>query len=204
MNETCGHVYPAPLPLMTKPLHLISVLALAALPLRAQLGAEASFRGSLPPAPVAALSAEQEALIEKELAAVTLAFAEVMKHERAADADIFLKAVRYALEFDEWYDAKPEDGVKKALALLAEAQRRMTSAKAVATCRIRAMANAIPSPLPLCTIESGAAGLDNALNAPAGRCSGAAGATLALAAIDLEGMLEIAQLARGLDIVAQA
>ena len=114
---------------MTKPLHLISVLALAALPLRAQLGAEASFRGSLPPAPVAALSAEQEALIEKELAAVTLAFAEVMKHERAADADIFLKAVRYALEFDEWYDAKPEDGVKKALALLAEAQRRIESLK---------------------------------------------------------------------------
>jgi len=38
-----------------------------------------------------------------ELAEAAKSFAAVAKHPRAADADIFLKAVRYALEFDEWY-----------------------------------------------------------------------------------------------------
>ncbi|HRH98726.1 MAG TPA: prolyl oligopeptidase family serine peptidase [Prosthecobacter sp.] len=106
--------------------------ALCAVTAQAQLspnGATASFKGSLPPKPVAALSAEQEAGIAKELAAVTEAFAAVKKHARAADADIFIKAVRYALEFDEWYDKKPEDGVKKAAALLDEAKKRIESLK---------------------------------------------------------------------------
>jgi len=37
--------------------------------------------------------------------------------------------VRYAIDFDEWYDKKPEDGVKKATALLEEAKKRIASLK---------------------------------------------------------------------------
>ncbi len=92
-------------------------------------GATASFRGSLPPKAVAALSEPQETALAKELAELTEAFQAVKKHERAADADIFLKAVRYAIDFDEWYDKKPEDGVKKAMALLDEAKKRIASLK---------------------------------------------------------------------------
>ena len=88
-------------------------------------GATASFRGALPPKPVAALSDEQEAALTKRLEDLTQAFAKVKGHERAADAEIFLKAVRYALEFDEWYDKKAEDGVKKAGRLLDEAAARI-------------------------------------------------------------------------------
>lgn len=114
---------------MHRPLLLLfSFATLASAQLRSD-GATASFRGSLPPKPVAALSDEQEAAIEKELTAVTAAFQAVKKHERAADADIFLKAVRYALDFDEWYDKKPEDGIKKATALLDEAKSRIASLK---------------------------------------------------------------------------
>lgn len=114
---------------MLRPLLLsLSVATLASAQLRPD-GATASFKGSLPPKPTAALSAEQEAGIEKELAAVLADFQKVADHERAADADIFLKAVRYALDFDEWYDKKPEDGVKKATALLAEAKKRIASLK---------------------------------------------------------------------------
>jgi predicted esterase len=111
---------------------ILPLLILATGALHAQLrsdGATASFRGSLPPKPVAALSAEQEAQIERELDAVKKEFATVKKHARAADAEIFLKAVRYALDFDEWYDKKPEDGLKKALALLEEAKLRIASLK---------------------------------------------------------------------------
>lgn len=92
-------------------------------------GATASFKGSLPPKPTAALSAEHEAGIEARLKTLTADFAAVKKHERAADAEIFLKAVRYALEFDEWYDKKPEDGLKKANALLDEAAKRIDGLK---------------------------------------------------------------------------
>ena len=92
-------------------------------------GATASFKGSLPPKPVAALSAEQEGAIEARLKSLTQDFQSVKKHARAADADIFLKAVRYALDFDEWYDKKPEDGMKKANALLDEAELRIAALK---------------------------------------------------------------------------
>lgn len=92
-------------------------------------GATASFRGSLPPKPVAALSSEQEAVLEKELAALTAEFERVKQHPRAADAHIFLKAVRYALDFDEWYDKKAGDGVKKAQKLLTEARERIAALK---------------------------------------------------------------------------
>jgi hypothetical protein len=49
---------------------LSALFLLSILPLQAQLspnGATASFKGSLPPKPVAALSAEQEAAAEKTL-----------------------------------------------------------------------------------------------------------------------------------------
>lgn len=92
-------------------------------------GATASFKGSLPPKPTAALSAGQEAGIETRLKSLTGDFVAVKKHERAADAEIFLKAVRYALEFDEWYDKKPEDSLKKANALLDEAAKRIDDLK---------------------------------------------------------------------------
>jgi hypothetical protein len=111
---------------------LSALFALSVLPAAAQLGpngATASFKGSLPPKPTAALSAEQEAAIEKQLAGLKADFDSVKKHPRSADAAIFLKAVRYALDFDEWYDKKPEDAVKKASALLDEAKSRILALK---------------------------------------------------------------------------
>lgn len=108
------------------------LLFLAPAAIVAQLGpngATASFKGSLPPKPTAALSTEQEAGIEARLKKLTVEFAALKKHERAADAEIFLKAVRYALEFDEWYDKKPEDGLKKANTLLDEAAKRIDGLK---------------------------------------------------------------------------
>ncbi|MFM7606692.1 MAG: prolyl oligopeptidase family serine peptidase [Prosthecobacter sp.] len=108
------------------------LLLLAPTAIIAQLGpngATASFKGSLPPKPTAALSAEQEAGIEARLKKLTSEFTALKKHERAADAEIFLKAVRYALEFDEWYDKKTEDGIRKANALLDEAAKRIESLK---------------------------------------------------------------------------
>lgn len=110
--------------------------ALCAVSVQAQLspnGATASFKGSLPPKPTAALSADQEAGIEARLKSLTAEFAAVKQHERAADAEIFLKAVRYALDFDEWYDKRPEDGLKKANALLDEAAKRIDGLKKNAT-----------------------------------------------------------------------
>lgn len=112
-----------------KPLLIFVLCAVSAHAQLSPNGATASFKGSLPPKPTAALSVEQEASLENELAVQTQAFESVKKHERAADAHIFLKAVRYALDFDEWYDKKPEDGVKKATALLDEAKKRIDSLK---------------------------------------------------------------------------
>jgi predicted esterase len=111
---------------------LVSVVGLSVPEAWAQLrsdGATASFRGALPPQPVVALSSEQEGQIEKRLAEVTTMFEGVKQSQRAADVEIFLKAVRYALEFDEWYDKKPEDGVKKAMKLLEEAEMRTLALK---------------------------------------------------------------------------
>ena len=114
---------------MLKHLALSLLLASPALGQLGPGGATASFKGSLPPKPTADLSADQQAEIEKRLAEVTAAFQAVKKHPRAADADIFIKAVRFALEFHEWYDKKAEDGVKKANALLDEAAKRIESLK---------------------------------------------------------------------------
>ena len=96
-------------------------------------GATASFKGSLPPKPTADLSEAQATAVKKDLATATEAFQAVKAHARAADAEIFLKAVRYALEFHEWYDKKPEDAVKKVTALLDEAGKRIESLKKNAT-----------------------------------------------------------------------
>ena len=93
-------------------------------------GATASFKGSLPPKPTVDLSADEQSAIEKGLAEVTAQFAVVKHHPRAADADIFIKAVRYAVEFHEWYDKKAADSVKKANALLDEATKRIDALKA--------------------------------------------------------------------------
>ncbi len=91
--------------------------------------ATTSIKGALPPKPAADISPAQQAALEKELADVTQAFQVVKNHERAADADIFIKAVRYAIEFHEWYDKKPDDSLKKARALLAEAEKRIEALK---------------------------------------------------------------------------
>ncbi len=92
-------------------------------------GATASFLGSLPPKPTADLSDSQIKELEARLASVTRDFDSVKKHARAADAEIFLKAVRYAIEFHEWYDKKAEDGFKKATMLLDEAENRIGALK---------------------------------------------------------------------------
>ncbi len=106
---------------------LFVVLSAAA---QAQLqpdGATASFRGSLPPKPTGELSSDQIQMLQGRLTELTRDFAAVKKHPRAADADIFLKAVRYAIEFHEWYGKKPDDDLKKATALLEEAATRIRS-----------------------------------------------------------------------------
>ncbi len=112
-----------------RPLLILVLLTASSSAQLSPSGATASFKGSLPPKATADLSAEQQAGVEKQLATVTAAFAAVKKHPRAADADIFIKAVRFALEFHEWYDKKPEEGVKKATTLLAEAMTRIESLK---------------------------------------------------------------------------
>ncbi len=112
-----------------------ALVAFAALPVTATFaqldpsGATASWLGSLPPQAKSDISAGQQAELEKELAAAREAFLPVKGHPRAADVEIFLKAVRYALDFHEWYDKTPEDGVKKARDLLAEAGRRTAALK---------------------------------------------------------------------------
>ncbi len=90
----------------------------------ARPGARESFPG-LPPAPVADLRSGEESALTARLAALAAEFQTVASDPHAADADIFLKAVRFALEFHEWYDRNPADGVKKANALLDEASRRI-------------------------------------------------------------------------------
>jgi hypothetical protein len=92
-------------------------------------GATASFRGSLPPKPTTPLDKAQISKLKQRLAEAEKEFAAVKAHARAADADIFIKAVRYAIEFDEWYDKKAEDGFRKGEALLDEASSRIAGLK---------------------------------------------------------------------------
>jgi hypothetical protein len=90
-------------------------------------GATASFRGSLPPKPTSMPSSDKIAAWSHRLDQLTLSFASVKSHPRAADADIFLKAVRYAIEFQEWYGKKPEDSERVANVLLDEASQRINA-----------------------------------------------------------------------------
>ncbi len=108
-----------------KPLILFALLSTVA---QAQLqtgGATASFRGALPPNATTQPSNESVQSLQVRLGEVTREFVTVKTHRRAADAEIFLKAVRYAMEFQEWYGKNPDDDVRKATVLLDEAASRI-------------------------------------------------------------------------------
>jgi predicted esterase len=95
--------------------------------LQAQLSparAAVSFGGKLPPPPVIDLTTAEEKQVQERLLALTQRFEPYRKHTCAADVEIFLKALRYALEFHEWYDKKPGMAMQKAQDLLAEAEHR--------------------------------------------------------------------------------
>jgi len=92
-------------------------------------GATASFRGSLPPKAIAAPEAADLTTLHSRLTSLTADFQSLRQHARAADVEVFLKAVRYALDLGEWYDKKPADNLKKANALLDEATTRMAGLK---------------------------------------------------------------------------
>ncbi len=112
-----------------KPLILLAILSTVA---HAQLqpdGATASFRGSLPPKPTVELNPDQIQTLEVRLQKLSQDFSDVKQHSRAADADIFLKAVRYAIEFHEWYGKNSDEDLKKATALLEEAAKRISFLK---------------------------------------------------------------------------
>lgn len=112
------------------PMKFIVILVLLSAFVQGQLqpdGATASFRGSLPPKPTGQLTEIQNAELIARLAKLNSDFGAVRKHARAADVEIFLKAVRYAIEFQEWYGKKPEDDFKKASVLLDEADNRIKS-----------------------------------------------------------------------------
>lgn len=92
-------------------------------------GATASFQGALPPKKTVELAKEALDALKARWQRAERGMESLRQHPRAADADIFVKAVRYAIEFDEWYDKKPEDCLRKANALLEEAERRMVGLK---------------------------------------------------------------------------
>jgi hypothetical protein len=92
-------------------------------------GATASFKGSLPPPATVRLSLSQGLGVAVRLDGLEKEFEKVRDHVRAADAHIFLKAVRYARDFEEWYDKTPEESARKAHSLLAEAESRIEALK---------------------------------------------------------------------------
>jgi predicted esterase len=75
------------------------------------------------------LNKNQSVGIAVRLGAVEKEFEKVKSHPRAADAHIFLKAVRYAAEMEEWYEKTAEDSARKAHALLEEAGNRIEALK---------------------------------------------------------------------------
>jgi len=77
----------------------------------------------LPP-PGVKIPDAQRAALNTELTRLTQSFSGLPKKRENANAEIFLKAVRYALEMDEFF--KPEE-TRLALDLLAEAARRIES-----------------------------------------------------------------------------
>lgn len=86
-----------------------------------------AFQNILPPPATVQLTQDQIAELTKELQRLREKFQSVASHPHAADIDIFLKAVDFALEFQEWWDKTPEASYKKAKELLAEAQNRLTA-----------------------------------------------------------------------------
>ena len=103
---------------------MIPLLSVITLTLTLAVGAEiAPVRRILPPAGVEINAAERAALTE-ELARVSQSFAGLPKRRENANAEVFIKAVRYALELDEFYS---KGDPSKARALLEEAQRRIES-----------------------------------------------------------------------------
>jgi hypothetical protein len=90
-------------------------------------GATASFRGALPPQPVADLTETEATALQKELETVQQSYSAVKRHPHAPDAEIFLKAVDYALRYHEWFDKKSADSLRKAHVLLKEAAIRIQS-----------------------------------------------------------------------------
>ncbi len=70
------------------------------------------------------IPAETRAKLEQELEAAQSQFARVADHPLAADVEVFLKAVRLALEFGEYYNPKDFD---KAFAALKSARERTTA-----------------------------------------------------------------------------
>jgi hypothetical protein len=78
-------------------------------------------RRILPP-PAPEISVAERAALEAELSAVSQTFAGLPKRRENANAEVFIKAVRYAVELGEFY--KPGD-TARARDLLAEARRRM-------------------------------------------------------------------------------
>lgn len=83
------------------------------------------WRGLMNPKPSAPITEEIRKTLEEKLKEVTDSFQKVKHHPHAADVDIFLKAVRFAIDFHEWYEKKPEEGEKKALQLLTTAANRI-------------------------------------------------------------------------------
>lgn len=104
---------------MIKP--VLAVLALSTATLPAQ--DVAPVRRILPPTG-AKIPEPARATLQAELNRLTQSFSGLPKKRENANAEVFLKAVRYALELDEFF--KPED-TAKATELLAEASRRIES-----------------------------------------------------------------------------
>ena len=130
MEFTPFHCYPLKKP--KNSMRSLLILLLFSTIAHAQLrsdGATASFKGSLPPKPTADLSTDQIRVLESRLDAIRTEFKDVKQHPRAADVEIFIKAVRYAIEFSEWYDKSAEVGFKKAQAILDEATNRIEALK---------------------------------------------------------------------------
>lgn len=79
----------------------------------------------LPPSPSKQIPEADRAALQTELARVTQSFSGLPKRKENANAEIFIKAVRYALELEEFY--KLPNDIAKARELLGEADRRIES-----------------------------------------------------------------------------
>lgn len=92
-------------------------------------GAAASFRGSLPPPPTSRPSAAEIQALQADLKPMEEALASLQAKPYSADVAVLLKALRYAVDFEEWFDKKPADSLRKAKALMDEARSRLAALK---------------------------------------------------------------------------